>query len=129
MLSAELKSELLAIIDRLAELQRQNNEIRRQELEIQDRMAVIQAKDLVAIAFAKDKQDKPLYSNEKIRDAALVAALDEDAEYRSLQGQVRSMEEKRQEVSIEATRLSDRKSLLMFEAGLMPPPAQESSIL
>jgi len=118
MLNAETKIELLSIIDQLAELERRRNEIRQQEYELRDRINVIRAKNLVEIALAKDSKDKPIYPSEQVREAALVVALDKDAEYRTLGDRLRTLESKLQEISIEHARLSDKKALLMFEAGL-----------
>lgn len=126
MLNAETKNELLSIIDRLAELEKRRNEIRQQEYEVRDRMNVIRAKNLVEIAFARDNKEKPIYPSEQVREAALVVALDKDSEYRTLRDKLRMLESKLQEISIEHFRLSDKKALLMFDAGLVSPPASEA---
>jgi len=128
MLSAELKTELLSIIDKLAELDKRRNEIREQEFQVRDRINVIRAKNLVEIAFAKDNKDKPLYPSEQVREAALIVALDKDSEYRTIREKLRMLENKLQEIVIEHVRLSDRKALLMFEAGLVKPPSPEASM-
>ena len=127
MLSHETKTELLAIIDKLAELEKRKNEIRQQEYEVRDRINVIRAKNLVEIAFARDDREKPLYPSEQVREAALVVALDKDAEYRTLRDKLRMLEDKLQEILIEHSRLSDRKALLMFEAGLTSPSIAQTA--
>jgi hypothetical protein len=107
MLNAETKKELLTIIDEIAGLEKRRNEIRRQEFDLRDRISTIRAKNLVDIAVVKDNKEKPIYPNEQVREAALVVALDKDSEL--------------QDISIEHIRLSNRKALLMFEAGLVSP--------
>ena len=129
MLSAEVKAELLTLIDQLAELERRRNEIRQQEYEVRDRINVIRAKNLVEIAFARDNKDKPVYPSEQVREAALVVALEKDSEYRTLRDKLRMLESKLQEISIEHIRLSNKQALLMFEAGLVSPPASETGPL
>lgn len=128
MLSAETKGELLAIIDKLAELEKRRNEIRQQEYEVRDRINVIRARNLVEIAFARDNKEKPLYPSEQVREAALTVALDKDTEYRTIRDKLRMLENKLQEISIEHVRLSNRKALLMFEAGLVSPLSPETAI-
>ena len=123
MLTGETKTELLSIIDKLAELEKRKNEIKQQEYDVQDRINVIRAKSLVEIAFGRDIKEKPLYPSEQVREAALVVALDKDSEYRTLRDKLRLLENKSQEILIEHNRLSDRKALLMFEAGLVAPPS------
>jgi hypothetical protein len=126
MLSAESKSELLSIIDKLAELDKRKNEIREQEYDSRDRISVIRATNLVRVALSKDNKDKPLYPSEQVREAALTMALDKDTEYRTLREKLRMLENKLQEIMIDYTRLSNRKALLMFEAGLVLPTASEA---
>ncbi len=123
MLTGETKTELLSIIDKLAELEKRENEIKQQEYDVQDRINVIRAKNLVEIAFGRDNKEKPLYPSEQVREAALVVALDKDSEYRTLRDKLRLLENKSQEILIEHNRLSDRKALSMFEAGLVAPPS------
>lgn len=123
MLSVESKTELSLIIDNIAELEKRRNEIREQEYQIRDRMAVIRAKNLVEIAFAKDNKEKPLYPSEHVREAALTVALDKDSEYRTLREKLRMLENKLQEISIEYERLSNRKALLLIDSGLIIPPS------
>ena len=128
MLSAETKTELFTIIDKLAELERRRNEIKQHQYEVRDRINVIRAKNLVEISFGKDDKNKPLYPSQQVRDAALVVVLDDDAEYLTLRDKLRMEDSKLQEISIEHARLSNRKTLLMFEAGLNSSPEQTPSI-
>ena len=109
--------------DKFAELEKRENEIKQQEYDVQDRINVIRAKNLVEIAFGRDNKEKPLYPSEQVREAALVVALDKDSEYRTLRDKLRLLENKSQEILIEHNRLSDRKALSMFEAGLVAPPS------
>jgi beta-N-acetylglucosaminidase len=125
MLNPETKSELLSIIDKLAELEKRRNEVKEQQYQVRDRINVIRAKNLVEISFAKDNKEKPIYPSEQVREAALIIALDKDMEFRSLREKLRASENKLQEILIEHGRLSNRKTLLMFEAGLVTPPSSE----
>ncbi len=118
MLSSETKAELLTMIDKLAELEKERNTIRQKELLARDKSNLIRAKKLIEIAFARDDKDKPLYSNEGVREAALILFLEKEPEYCSLREELRTLEAKLQEISIEHQRLYDHKALLMFEAGL-----------
>ncbi len=119
MLTAETKKELLAIIDNIAELEKRRNELKQQEYDVRDRINFIRAKDLVQIAVGKDNKDRLIYPSEGVREAALVIALDQNSEYRTLRDKLRLLENKLQELTIEHRRLSDRKALLMLEAGIV----------
>src|SRR5512140_2311620 len=122
MLDSQIKNELLDMIDRLAELDKQRCEIRQKELASRDRLSLLRAKKLIEIAFARDDKDKPLYTNEGVREAALILFLDKEPEYTALRDETRRLEAKLQELSIEHQRLYDHKALLMFEAGLANVP-------
>ncbi len=119
MLTAETKKELLAIIDSIAELEKRRNELKQQEFDVRDRINFIRAKDLVQIAVGKDSKDRLIYPSEQVREAALVIALDQNSEYRTLRDKLRLLENKLQEITIEHHRFSDRKALLMLEAGIV----------
>jgi len=122
MLSAEIKTELLTIIDKLAKLERRRHEIQQQGNKVRDRINVINAKNLVEISFGRDDRNKPLYPSQQVRDAALVVVLEEDAEYLTLRDKLRMQDDKLKKISIKHIRLSNRKTLLMFEAGLDAQP-------
>ncbi len=127
MLTAETKKELLAIIDNIAELEKRRNELKQQEYDVRDRINFIRAKDLVQIAVGKDSKERLIYPSEAVREAALVIALDQNSEYRTLRDKLRLLENKLQELSIEHRRLSDRKALLMLEAGIVTSVPNEST--
>ncbi len=122
MLTPESKTELLDLIDTLANLEKERTRLRQQELGSRDRLSLLRAKKLIEITFARDDKDKPLYSNESVREAALLIFLDKEPEYCTLKDEVRQLGMKYQELSIEHQRLSDRKTLLLFAAGLTTSP-------
>jgi hypothetical protein len=126
MLSNETKTELLDLIDKLAGLEKERNEIKQKEMLARDKLNLIRAKKLIEIAFAKDNKDRPMYSNEQVREAALILFLDKEPEYSSRRDEVRLLEARLQEISIEHQRLYDHKALLMFETGLANPPGCET---
>ncbi len=119
MLTVETKKELLAIIDNIAELEKRKNEIKQQEYDVRDRLNFIRAKDLVQIAVGKDSKERLIYPSEQVREAALVIALDQNSEYRTLRDKLRLLENKLQEITVEHHRMTDRKALLMLEAGIV----------
>ncbi len=129
MLNSEIKTELLDMIDKLAGLEKERNEIKQKELLARDRLNLIRAKKLIEIAFAKDDKDRPLYSNEQVREAALILFLDKEPEYCSMRNEVRLLDARLQEISIEHQRLYDRKALLMFEAGLANASGRETGTM
>jgi len=118
MLTSQTKTELLELIDKLAGLEKERNQIKQKELLARDKLNLIRAKKLIEIAFARDDKEKPLYSNEPVREAALILFLEKEPEYCSLREELRQLDAKLQEISIEHQRLFDRKTLFMFEAGL-----------
>lgn len=124
-LGSEIKAELLTIIDRMADLDNRRNEVKEQEQQVRERINVIRAKNLVEIAFARDNKEKSLYPSEGVREAALTVALDRDAEYQSLRERLRTLDRDLQEILVERERLSNRKTLLMFEAGISWQPSVE----
>ncbi len=99
-------------------MEKDRNALRQKELIARDKLNLIRAKKLIEIAFARDDKDKPLYSNEPVREAALTLFLEKEPEYCSLRNELRQINANLQELSIEHQRLYDRKALLMFEAGL-----------
>jgi hypothetical protein len=129
MLNSETKTALLEMIDKLAGLEKERNEIKQKELLARDKLNLIRAKKLVEIAFAKDNKERPLYSNEQVRDAALILFLDKEPEYCSMRNELRLLDARLQEISIEHQRLYDHKALLMFEAGLVNPSGRDSGTM
>lgn len=125
MLEPQTKTELLSMIDKLAELEKERNQIKQKELLVRDKVNLIRAKKLIEIAFARDDKDRPLYSNEGVREAAQILFLEKEPEYCSLRDELRQLEAGLQEISIEHQRLYDHKALLMFEAGLASGQAHE----
>jgi len=120
--NTEIKNELLGIIDKIAELEIKQNEIRDRGIEIRDQLNVIRSKHFVEITLATNDKGKPLYPNERVRQSALTIAMDVDAKCKDLVTRLRTTDKELQEIVIEIGRLSSRKVLLMGEAGITNPP-------
>jgi hypothetical protein len=127
MLDQEIKNELLSIIDKLAELDRKKLEIQKRAFEFTERISVIKSQIILDIALKRDNKDKTLYTTENIREAALIVALDNSEEYKKKKSELQVIRDSIQEIIIESTRLSYKRSLLMFEAGLGNIPIQDKS--
>ncbi len=84
MINRETKNKLAEIQQKHRELERRRNTIGENIRPIREKMALINARHLVAIGTMKDEKGKLLYPTEKIRQAALTVALSEDAEYQRL---------------------------------------------
>ncbi len=123
--NAESKNEILELIDTVSELEKKQNEMRRREFETRDRLNVIRSRHLVEIAQAKDENGKLTFPNERVRQAALTLALDEDPEYQSLVIKLRAMQNELEQVVIEISRLSARKTFLMLASGVLKPPSSD----
>ncbi len=128
MSDAEAKKELLSIIDQLAELTKKQNEIRDQEFELRDRISLIRSKHFVEITMSTNDKGKPTYPNERVRQAALTVALNDDAEYKDLATKLRIMDKVLQDVAVEFTRLSSRKALLLAVAGISNSLSTEAMV-
>jgi len=69
-------AEYMALLQRIAGLERERLALEREQQELRDRMTIVQAKLALEIGTAKDQNGKPAYSNEQLRSAALTLALE-----------------------------------------------------
>jgi hypothetical protein len=114
----ETRQELLDIENALERLAQNEDAVFRKIRPLTDEMELIRAKALLEIAQAKDETGrKPLYPNQKVRDAALTVRLHEDPQYQALLEQRRPLNSEIEEIRIERTKLSHRKSILSMGRG------------
>ena len=110
----ESKKELLAIVDQIADLDKKISEIGKQRRKIWNRTSVIRAQLIVDIATAKDERGKTIYSNEKLREAALTLKLEENEKYQELTGKGWELDTEESTLATEHNRLVGRKEILMM---------------
>jgi hypothetical protein len=79
----DAKQELIDIQNSLERLENSYDETTKEMRPYTDEMALIKAKTLLEIAQAKEG-GRPLYTNQKLRDAALVVRLHENTRYQEL---------------------------------------------
>ena len=125
-MNEELKKQLLEIVDQIADLDKKMHEIARKKRKIWDRTSVIRAQLVIDIAKAKDEKDKPMYSNSKLREAALTLRLKDDEGYQGLLERLRELDEEQEPLVIEHNRLVDQKTILMMEMGFQSPPSSDN---
>lgn len=114
----ETKEELFELIDKIAEVMREIEALR-QEIEVmRDKASVMRANHIVEVALITDDNGKRLYSNDRLREAALTAKLGENEEYQKLKDATRKLLARQEDLIIEHHRLSDRKAVLMAGVGV-----------
>lgn len=111
-MTEKAKEEVLDIVDQMANLEKKIRELGRQRDEVQAEMQLIRARILLEVAKEKDERGKAVYSNEKLRQAALTVRLAEHNEYQTLRGKQRSLRDQHDDLLIELKRLSERKNVL-----------------
>ena len=121
MINRETKNKLAEIQQKHRELERRRNTIGENIRPIREKMALINAKHLVAIGTMKDEKGRLLYPTEKIRQAALTVALSEDAEYQRLKEEPALLSSEEDTIRQQRSYLQDQKDLLLLNAGVIPP--------
>ena len=127
-MSDDVKRELLEIVDRIAQIATQIDKIQNEQARMRDRLVVMRAELVIDIAAAKDERGKPLYSNEKLREAALTLRLAEHEGFQELVERRRALNDQVKTLAIENNRLVDRKEVLMIEMG-SPPSSDDAQRL
>ena len=117
---------MLEIVDQIANLKKKMHEIAQKRRKIWDRTSVIRAQLIIDIAKAKDEKDKPIYSNSKLREAALTLRLKDDEGYQGLLERSRELDEEQEALVIEHNRLVDQKAILMMEMGFQAPLSSDN---
>jgi len=114
-MNSELRSELLGMVDRMAELSKRMQEVRREKLRVDDRVEAMRAKMVLEIAAAKDAKGRVAYRNETLRQAVLATRLKEDEAFRGLVERLRDLEDDLAALRIERERLEGRKQVLLAD--------------
>lgn len=112
------RTEYLAVIDRIAALQREKNKLESKAADLRDRTGVIHAELLLDIGLARDEKGKPIYSNEDLRRAKLSIELDQNKEFVQLRSQLREIDTQVRDICVEYNKMVDHKYLLMLELGI-----------
>lgn len=114
-MNSELRSELLGMVDRMAELGKKMQVVRREKYTVNDRLEAIRARAVLDIAAAKDPRGRAAYPNETLREAVLATRLKEDEAYRGLVERLRDLEDDLASLRIEQGRLEGRKQVLLAD--------------
>jgi hypothetical protein len=114
-MAEETKEELLNLVDQMAALDKQDRELSRQLGEIREQAQLIRARILLDVAQERDERGKPVYSNEKLREAAVTVKLAEHDEYQTLREKEKVLRGEHDELVLELRRLSLRKELLSVD--------------
>ncbi len=109
---AEEKEELLNLIDQMTALDKESRQVGRKLGEIREEIQLIRARLLLEIAQERDERGKPVYSNEKLREAAVTVRLAEHDGYQVLHEKERVLRREHEDLLIELGRLSARRELL-----------------
>jgi len=114
-MNSELRTELLGMVDRMAELGNKMQEVRREKQRVNDRIEAMRAKAVLEIAAAKDAKGRVAYRNMTLREAVLATRLKEDEAYRGLVERLRDLDDDLASLRIEHGRLEDRKEVLLAD--------------
>jgi hypothetical protein len=125
-MNTEAKKELSELVDSMTDLSQKRHTLYREIQKIRDKISIIHAKLVIDIGRAKDDKGKPVYSNEKLREAALTLSLNENEEYQRLKEKMRELDYEDTELDIEYHKLVDRRLLLLAELGLANPTSTDS---
>ena len=126
-MNREIKKELSELIDNITDLSKKRQTIHKEQQQIRDKINIIRAKLIIDIGTAKDDRGKPVYSNEQLRNAALILRLDENGEYQQLKERLRELNNEDQELVIDYNRLVDRRLLLLVEVGVVNPSSSDNA--
>ena len=107
------EGELLNLVNQIADLDKKVREIDRQRNEIREKMRLIRARVLLEVAQEKDERGKIVYSNEKLRQAAVTVRLAEADEYQALRSEERALVAEHDGLVNELRRLSEQKEIWM----------------
>jgi hypothetical protein len=111
-MTEETKEELLNLVDQMAALDKKRHEVSRKLGEIREKIGLIQARLLLEVAQERDESGKPIYSNEKLREAAVRVRRAEDDTYQELHEAEKALRHEHEDLIVELNRLSARKELL-----------------
>ena len=111
-MTEETKEELLNLVDQMAALDKQSREVGRKLGEIREKIQLIRARLLLEIAQERDERGKPIYSNEKLREAAVTVRLAEHDEYQVLHEREKALRREHEDLLLELRGLAGRKELL-----------------
>ena len=99
----------------MAALDKESREVGRKLGEIREEIQLIRARLLLEIAQERDERGKPIYSNEKLREAAVAVRLAEHDEYQALHEREKALRREHEDLLLELRRLAGRKELLMAD--------------
>ena len=111
-MTEETKEELLNLVDQMATLDKKSREVIRKLSEIREEIELIRARLLLEVTQERDERGKPIYSNEKLREAAVRVRLAEHNEYPTLHEKEKALRHEHEDLLLELRRLSMRKELL-----------------
>jgi hypothetical protein len=111
-MTEETKEELLNLVDQMAALDKERHEVGRKLGEMREKIGLIQARLLLEVAQERDERGTPIYSNEKLREAAVRVRLAEDDAYQELHEEEKALRHEHEDLILELNRLSARRELL-----------------
>ena len=97
----EAKQEFSALIDQIADIARKRHKISKEKGELLNRTGLIHATFFLAINKAINEKGKPLYGNERARDAAVMLKIAEDKEHQQLRERLRELNDEDEELLIQ----------------------------
>ena len=113
--------ELLELVDRIADLEGRIRAEDENQLPPRQTMQLIRARAILELTSALDQRGKPLYPNEKPREAALIVSLARNAEYQDALKEVQQSKRRGEELIVEQMCLQNRRAVLMLALGDQPP--------
>ena len=111
------KKELLQIVDEMADLQKKQTRLDDERRELYDKISVMEAHATLDIGMETDDSGKRRYPNQKMRDAAFIIRMSENAEYQSLRDIIHGLDVEIGNAYIELARLQNRKMILLSTFG------------
>ena len=111
------KKELLLIVDQMADLQKKQTRLDDERGELYDKISVIEARAILDIAKEADEYGKRIYTNQKMRDAAFIISMSENADYQRVRDLINELDTEIGNAFIELARLQNRKMILLSTVG------------
>lgn len=111
------EKEMLELVDRIADLDKQIYPAHRELAKLEGELRLIEARHAREIWGGRDKAGKPLYPNERTREAEMRLRLHEDAAYQRIRGKLDEVRLRLKELTIAHNRLQDKKEVLMLTTG------------
>lgn len=114
--------ELLKLVESMADIDEKLREIQKKKQPLLNSSRLIRARLTLDISSEVDEKGRRVYTNDRMRAAALTIKLAENEEYQRLGEELDKLHEEEDPLMSKYERLSAKKAILMLDFGLELPP-------